>query len=380
MLKKLKLFNFRNFSEVDIDFIDNLNIFVGQNAQGKTNLLEAIYLLSNGSSFRSSLNEHFVKTENSNGAVHGITDHNQQKNKISLKVEHNNKSILINEKKTNSTQTKKIFPTVLFSPESLELIKGSGENRRNLVDEIIYSIFPEKFKIVNDFKKVLKSRNQILKDLSQEINPTKLQVLDGLNQIFLEQATLLTELRIKAITELKSELTNTARSLFTTDEITGSVDISVEYVISGSKVSGFSNNQIKSLMLDRMEQLKSAEISRGLSLVGPQKHDVIIYLNEKDSRYYCSQGQQRALILSIKMAQVVYHEKKNGKPPVLLLDDVLSELDTQRQNALITFLKSIKSQAFITTTDNSLSHQFDKSGFKLMKVTQGSVKSEDSKI
>jgi DNA replication and repair protein RecF len=380
MLKSLRLFNFRNFSEVEVEFADNLNIFIGNNAQGKTNLLESIYLLSNGSSFRSSSNEHLLQNNKEIGSVFGVFKKNIQLNKISIKLDRVKKFITVNEKRTNSNTTKDVFPTVLFSPESLELIKGSSENRRQLLDDLIFSIYPEKSKVVADYKKILKMRNAALKDLSNNFSETSYRVLQGINDLFLNHAFELSVLRVMAIEELKKDFLSVGKSLFADVSQDVSVDISVEYFVSNEAISKMQISKIPDILKKRLLELEKIEIIRGTSLVGPHKHDVVVYFNGQDSRYFCSQGQQRALILAIKMAQVNYHERKNGKPPVLLLDDVLSELDTQRQNSLINFLKSIKSQAFITTTDNSLSHQFEKSGYKLMKVSSGSVKTIDSTV
>jgi DNA replication and repair protein RecF len=131
--------------------------------------------------------------------------------------------------------------------------------------------------------------------------------------------------------------------------------------------------EINEMTHKRMMGLRDAEFATGASLVGPQKHDIIFLYGQKDSRFYCSQGQQRAIILSFKMAQIVYHRRVHGFYPALMLDDVLSELDESKRTALINFLHEINTQIFITTTDLSLPQSFALENYSVMEVKNGEV-------
>jgi DNA replication and repair protein RecF len=151
------------------------------------------------------------------------------------------------------------------------------------------------------------------------------------------------------------------------------VEISVDYLISGASAREFSRQQIYNALSIRLKELGAREIDVGHSLVGPHKHDVVFLYNGEDSRFFCSQGQQRALILSFKMAQIVYHYTVYQSSPILLLDDVLSELDHLKRANLVEFLKRVQSQIFITTTDIAFPHDFGDQSIAIYKLHDGRV-------
>jgi DNA replication and repair protein RecF len=175
--------------------------------------------------------------------------------------------------------------------------------------------------------------------------------LDSLNPSFFQLSVELTWRRLQAVKAISGDFLYSCQKLFPEQP---NVDISVEYSFSEKIVNDFSREKIEKLIYDRMQQLRTAEISTGSSLVGPHKHQIKFLYNQNDSRFFCSQGQQRALILAFKMAQIVYHRKAYRSDPVLFLDDVLSELDEVRRQALIGFLAACEAQVFVTTTDFNL--------------------------
>ena len=151
------------------------------------------------------------------------------------------------------------------------------------------------------------------------------------------------------------------------------MDISVEYVISGQNARHWSRSDLLSAMHNRAVELRDRELATGLSLVGPQRHDIRVLFAGKDSRFFCSQGQQRALILSFKMAQILYHYRAYQVYPFLLLDDVLSELDPARRSNLVKFLRDVPAQIFLTTTDLSFSMDFGGRPIHIFRIENGSV-------
>src|SRR6185312_16818402 len=167
-------------------------------------------------------------------------------------------------------------------------------------------------------------------------------------------ATDLTWQRLEALRAILEDLNQAMNSISKNQN----VDISVEYVISGENALKMSYSDVENSLQKRVLELSDAELASGSSLVGPQKHDIVFLYDQNDSRFYCSQGQQRALILSFKMAQIVYHRRVHGTYPALLLDDVLSELDPARRSSLVKFLKDIPAQIFLTTTDLSFAMDF----------------------
>jgi DNA replication and repair protein RecF len=355
ILKNINLIDFRNFKNLKKNFNSKLNIFIGHNGQGKSNLLEAISLLTNGYSFRKIDNEGLIQFNNSASVVNSEVIKNNLAYSLRIKIDSKSKRFEINEKKVSQSDLNNAFFSIVFSPESLSIIKASDEERRNFLDEWVAKVHKSNSQVLNDFQRCLKTRNRILKNYIKEqtsLMETE-KLLDSINPIYLKLCVDVTLKRLNAIHELYNYLNESYQRLSQQN-----VDISVEYVISEKKIINFDQETVHKILLDRMRQLRTAELASGISLVGPHKHDITFLYNGKDSRFFCSQGQQRALILAFKMAQIVYHNKAFGEQPILLLDDVLSELDLDKRSALLNFLKELETQTFITTTDINLPQFF----------------------
>lgn len=347
-INSLYLKNYRNIEEIKINFSEGLNIFVGDNGQGKTNILEAIYLLTHGDSFRYGQNEAFIRFNQDQAYIVSQIENQNLDYVLKLVLDKNRKKFLVNDKPLTS-KNDPFPPAVLFSPESLSVIKDSAEQRRDLIDELVIMSSSLNHTLVKDFRKALRTRNKLLKDISEnkisyEANKS---YLESLNSIFLNLATELTSLRIKLLLSIESDITKILREIEGKTEVT----FGFEYVISDQKIDSENKENIYQIMRKRLAELTISELSYGGSLVGPQKHDLVFLYTGKDSRFFCSQGQQRSIILAYKMAQIVYHYRVNGFYPVLLLDDVLSELDQRKQEALINYLNEVKTQTFLTTTN-----------------------------
>lgn len=361
---------FRNLS--DLEFIPNegLNVFIGKNGQGKTNLLETIYVAGKGKSFRAGK---FAELRNQNlnlgpddvcGLKFKIKDQNIS-HEIQITWTENSKQILVDGKKVTTAKLIQILPIILFSPESLSSIKEGPEKRRDLVDEMLTSSFEQQH-LYHQFKKALKNRNKFLRDCKEKQNFEE-NLYNSLNVLYINFSTKLAQARINYLLDL-DPFVKKALAIIFDDEL----KYKFEYFISDRKVKDWDVKQILDLHLERADQLKVAEYRSGTSLVGAHKHDIKFYINENDSRYFSSQGQQRGLILALKMAEVLY-KFKNGEKPVLLLDDVLSELDQEKRDRLLTFLKSFKTQIFITTTELFEEKKLEGHYFKINK---GSVFSD----
>ncbi len=360
MYKKIGIRSFRNISELNINFGQNLNIFIGANGQGKTNILEALYLISTGSSFRYADNENLIQHGKSESTLKATLIHGDLDFELKVNILKSKKTFHLQDKKVFSTEVSKKFPVVIFSPESLSAIKDGADQRRQLIDEALISFGARNLELISEFKKCLKMRNKVLKDLQDECldkNQT-LAILESIEPQFIKLSLALTLQRIQALKAITPDLNNAMQNITKFDPSSKNVDISVEYVASGQNLIELDAENILNLIKKRLFELKSAEMASGVSLVGPHKHDIKLLYNQNDSRFYCSQGQQRALILSFKMAQIVYHRRAYGAYPVLMLDDVLSELDPEKRRALISFLSEIETQIFITTTDLGLPENF----------------------
>lgn len=354
-----------------VQFSPKVNIFLGDNGQGKSNLLEALYVLCTGQSFRYSENENLINKDSSEAIIKATVFQNELDYGFQVSVLKSRKNHLLNGKKVTATELVKKFPVVIFSPESLAAIKEGADQRRQLVDDLLVSFHTANADLISDFKKALRTRNKVLKNYVAGDTPKNEteELLESLNPTFLRLSTQLSVARIKALRGIREEF-NKAMKYISRRE---NVDISVEYVISGENAMNFEPEQVHFSLKKRLEELRAAELASGSSLVGPQKHDVIFLYDENDSRFYCSQGQQRALILSFKMAQIVYHRRVHETYPFLMLDDVLSELDLEKRDSLIRFLGDINTQIFITTTDFTLPESMKSEDCAVIKVREGAI-------
>ncbi len=365
---------------MQLEFPSGVVVCLGQNGQGKTNLVEALYFLLRGESFRPHSNESLLFHENAHIAPAAIVEGRlTQKNlthDLKLQLTDGKKIVQWNGNRVTTAALARNFPVVLFSPESLAAIKEGPEQRRKLLDDVVLTHSNTGVKILKDFKYALRTRNRILKDVKNGTTPEReaRRLLESLDPSYLPLAAELTVARLAALTALQGDVQKAASYLL--DQT--AVDISVEYMISGQNAYSWSRSDLLSAMHTRAMELRASELEAGVSLVGPQRHDIRILFSGKDSRFFCSQGQQRALILSVKMAQILYYHRSHQVYPFLLLDDVLSELDPTRRTNLVKFLRDIPAQIFLTTTDLSFSMDFGDRRPTVFAIENGVVSARKS--
>jgi DNA replication and repair protein RecF len=370
-VERLQLVDFRNFQTLQLEFRPRINFFVGDNGQGKTNFLEAVYLLGHGITFRPVTQGSLIRQGQSSAKIKAKISEGEFDYSVDFLVESGRKSATINGKTVTSADLLRHFPTVLFSPESLAVIKEGPEQRRQLTDELLISHNPRHGQLLREQARSLKARNRLLRNLSENLGnrrETELS-LESLNKIYFLLCTHLTSARIKALQDIQTDLSEALHLIL--DEPGG--DISVDYLISQESAIHWTETQIFDALRKRHQTLAQQEMNAGASLVGPHKHDIKFVVNGNDSRFYCSQGQQRAVILSLKIAQIVYHHRVHQTYPVLLLDDVLSELDMKKRANLMRFLEGISAQILITATDLTWPDQFGFDRNSIFSVAQGQV-------
>lgn len=375
-LTSLSARDFRNFSKLQLTLRPRLNFFLGDNGQGKTNLLEAVYLLCRGVSFRPSESTSFLARSPvtvDRARISGTFLRSSLDFVVEMSLETGKKTAFINGKRANSASLMANFPTVLFSPESLAAIKEGPDQRRQLIDEILISHNPRQGRLLREFSKALRARNRLLRNLLDGSTPQKPteDALSSLNRIYFLLSTHLSTARIQALKDIAPYFTEAMRSIL--DE--AGEDVSLDYLISGESSLEWSESQVYDALLKRHSQLADQERRSGSSLVGPHKHDIKLLFAGNDSRFYCSQGQQRALILALKIAQIVYHHGVHQTFPVLLLDDVLSELDAKKRTNLMKFLEGISAQILVTSTDLTWSEKFGAGQNAVFNVSAGTVSS-----
>lgn len=293
--------------------------------------------------------------------VEGIIHHGRQgqlTSAVRFQTEGKRRILTINGKATTSVRLQQLFPKILFIPESLTAIKGGPEERRNLLDQALALLQPRQIEMVSSYKRALQQKNKLLKMIREGEMPAAdgQKTLKSLNPVFLERAFHLTVARQNLLKTMLPYLQKSFRNIF--PEATP-VDISVEYLISGNDFLEASEAQVVNALSQALSERFELEVNAGKCLVGPHKHDINFLFNSRDARSYCSQGQQRALVLAFQMAQIQKFGEDHGRPPLLLLDDVLSELDLEKQFFLLSYLKGLSAQIFITTTNLSTITQFD---------------------
>ncbi|NLG89457.1 MAG: DNA replication/repair protein RecF [Clostridiaceae bacterium] len=342
-IKRLYLRNFRNYSEDSIDFAYNTSLIYGDNAQGKTNIIEALFMISTGKSHRTNnLNELVKHGENYFRILLDFEDNGYDQN-IEIKyVKGKRKELFINGvKKDRISDMLGVVPSVLFSPESILYIKGSPGERRRIMDIVLCQVNKDYLINLQRYNRIIKNKNIVLKQL--QVGRNEKEQLD----IWDEEAALTGFKIIKERHILAEELENRMNEIM--EGISeGRERIKIQY--KTFKEIDKIQNGYKDL-LETITNNREKEIETGISMYGPHRDDMEILLNGKSARTYCSQGQQRSIALSLCVAVMGLMEEKLGKKTLLLFDDVMSELDEKRQKFLLELIGN--SQTVITTTEKT---------------------------
>lgn len=336
-ITKLNLINFRNYTNTTAEFCDGVNFVVGKNAQGKTNMLESLYLMSVGKSPKNSKEKQLIKFEQDKAKIEvDFTTIAGNKNIKMFLDKSNKKAIKINNLNIlKLTELVGILSVVYFSPDEMKLIKEVPEDRRNFLDVSISQFDKGYLYNLLRYDKVLKQRNAILKSLNSV--DTKIEQLKLFTPQLIEIAEKIIEKRINFIDKLKIFAKN-IHKIITTDE---NLEINYSYEKKD-------NIDIKLDLQNQFDKVLNKELELGYTCVGPHRDDVVFKINDLDCRQFASQGQQRTVALVVKLSLMEVIKNEIGEYPVLLLDDVLSELDDDRQNRLLNLTKQY--QTLITCT------------------------------
>lgn len=369
IIKKLKVINFRNYNNAELLLSPNINIFCGNNAQGKTNLLESIYFLSFTKSHRSFIDNTLIKSNEKFLKIVGIIkDNNLFDTKLEINLDNNKKSIYVDDnlyKKVSDYITK--LNIVIFYPEDLGIIKDSPNIRRRYINSEISQYNNEYLIILNNYKKINKIRNEYLKKLNYDINLDK-QYLSVINNYYIENAIKIYFIRNNFI----KELNNIVENIFY--DLTNMSGFHLKYINSFNieDFDMYSNEDLKEIFYDKLSYHFNSEVKNGSSLIGPHKDDIEFYLNDLNLKNYGSQGQQRLAILTIKLAEIEILKKFRNEAPILLLDDVFSELDDDKKNKLLKYIDN-NIQTIITTTDLKNIDNFILNKSKIFFINEGTI-------
>ena len=332
-IKKLKINNFRNYIEQEINFKENINVFYGENAQGKTNIIEAIYLCSMGKSFRTQKDKELINSNFENAVIEIEFEKSDREGKIKIQL-NNKKNIYL-----NSIKLKKLsellgnINTVIFTPEDIDILKGGPQNRRKFLDVMISQLRPNYLHILNLYLKTLEQRNNYLRQIKEENKDENMleiwdeKLAEYANKIYLYREEFIEKIKNK-IKLIHSEITENKE------------EIKIEYL---------SDCKNKEEYLNLLKNRRKLDIIKGFTTKGIHRDDFMVYINGKEINIFGSQGQHRTVVLSLKLSELNIIYDEIGEYPILLLDDFMSELDSKRRKS---FLENIKNtQVIITCTE-----------------------------
>ena len=350
-VKNLKLENFRNISNLNLEFDEEINIICGENAQGKTNIIEALWLFSGAKSFRNSKDQELIKFGENGAKISAQFDMLGVQNDVSIKI-NDKKTAYLNEKKlSNTSNLAGKYNAVVFSPTDLNLVTDGPEKRRRFLDIAIGQLYPNYIEILRNYSRAIMQRNKIIKDyrydktISIMLDVFETEIVDMGNKIINYRKNY-----IEVLNKYVSDIYNGISS--------GKEKIEIFYI---------SKND--TLNIENIKNSREKDMFTSTTSIGPHRDDIIFKINGIDARSFGSQGQKRSVALSLKLAGAEVIKEVCGEYPICLLDDVMSELDENRQNYILNHIRNW--QSFITCCDTSNIKNL-KNG-KVIKIKGGEV-------
>lgn len=338
-INKLEIINFRNYDKLNLSFSSGINVFYGNNAIGKTNILESIYLLAITKSHRTNEDNNLMKNGEVVTKVKGTIESNNEEKTMEIILNNKGKGVKINNiviKKISDYISK--FKVIIFFPDDLELIKANPATRRKFMNIEIGQIEENYFKSLNEYNLLLKNRNEYIKN--RELENIDLDYLSIINEKLVDFGLILINYRKEFIEKLSKNTNTIYKKIF------GKGEVKLVYKTN----IDLNNNNLKEEYLEKLKNNLKRDLYLKTTYIGPHRDDIMFILNGYDSKNQASQGQQRTIIISTKLAEIELIKEKTNQYPVLLLDDIFSELDIIKNNNLYKYInKNI--QTFITTTD-----------------------------
>ena len=347
-VNKIEFESFRNIDSEIIEFSDGINVIYGENAQGKTNILEGIYLFARGKSFRAFKDKELIKFDKN--IAYAKMDFQVKNDITTLGVEipkNQTKKFYRNKVKVNKTaEIIGEFRAVLFCPSHLGIIKDAPATRRKFIDVAISQLRPVYLKMMTRYNQVLEERNAILKMMPEE-RSQNLELIDIYSEELASLCADIADIRNEYIKKLDYWV-----KIFFDEMTKGQESPKITYEANVNENDFENRESLKNRYLNLLKNNKEREFKYGATLFGIHKDDLKIEINDKDSRLYSSQGQQRSLALAMKMAEGEISREQKGEYPVFLFDDVLSELDDNRKSYILSNIKN--RQVIITACDKSV--------------------------
>ncbi len=343
-IKNINLVNFRNYNKERIEFCDNINIIIGDNAQGKTNILESIYVLAFTKSHRTSNDNNLIKQNEDFCKVSGTISIDNIDSFLEFFLSNNEKNVSIDKKNIKKfVEYVSKFKIVIFAPDDLEIIKGSPSIRRKFLNTEISQLDKVYLYHLNEYNKYIKIRNEFLKKMYDSNNQSNKLYLSILDENIINKALYIYQKRFEFINNLNDIISNIYY------DITGDKKLSLKYD-NKLGIECFNEEKVKNILIKKFKDNLDRDIFTSSTNFGPHKDDFSFYLNDTDLKMFGSQGQHRSAVLSLKLSEIEIFKQKINDTPILLLDDVFSELDDTKKNNLIKYINS-DIQAIVTTTD-----------------------------
>jgi DNA replication and repair protein RecF len=358
ILEILKLRYYRNLGNIDLTWNKHFNVIYGENAQGKTNLLEAIYLLGHLKSFRGARGQDLINHTAETAFISAMVNRGNVAHKLDIGLQKAGRNPRVDDKTVKKlSEFLGYLRTVLFTPEELGNIKGFPAGRRALLDRAILQTEPVYLDRVQEYDRILRQRNQLLKKQSAEteLEPWTEALINSGSRIRYDRQLYLSRFK-PLLSKVYQEITG------------GRESADVNYSLSEKNLE-----ELCDQMKAAFERLATRERKLGITLAGPHRDDLDFQVDGRSLRSFGSQGQQRSFLLAFKAAQVMDLEEKFREPPVLLLDDLASELDSKRQEGFFNFLINRRGQVFLTSAQQSQLAAKVQETASFYKVDQGLV-------
>lgn len=339
-IKNIEIKKYRNYDSIKVDFNSHLNIIIGNNAQGKTNLLESIYVLALTKSFLSNSDKSLIMFNNSFSKINGIIESMKGSKAIEMLINDNGKRIKVNNKEIKKmSEYISTMNVVIFSSNDIMIFKDSPSSRRKYFNIQISQLDKCYLKYLNDYNIILKQRNEFLKIFNSKKESDN-NYLDILNDKYVSLSILVSKYRHKYIKDINDYLGDIFYSI---------MGVKGLYIKYNSNID-YCDDYDKNNLIDKINKNIDREIQYKMSLIGPNRDDFYFYLGDKNLSLFGSQGQIRSAILSLKLAEVKLFTKLVSDSPILLLDDIFSELDINKRNNVLRYLDE-NVQTIMTTTD-----------------------------
>lgn len=351
-LRKLELAHYRNYELLTLSFDSQIQLFIGNNAQGKTNALESIYLLAMAKSHRTSKDKELISWNADFATVRSEVERRYGSVRLEIQLTSKGKKAKINGlEQQKLSEYVGALNVVMFAPEDLAIVKGAPSQRRRFIDMEIGQVSRTYLYYLSNYNKVLQQKNQLLKDMFVKKN-YPVEMLSIWNTQLVDLAVKLLQKRFEYIGKLEAWAKSIHAGI--TD---GKEELTLHYENTTPVTANMNVQQATDALQAAYEEMLEREKQRGSTLIGPHRDDFSLRINGIDVQTFGSQGQQRTAALSLKLAEIELIKEEVGEYPVLLLDDVLSELDEQRQTLLLETIQD-KVQTFVSSTGvEGLKHQ-----------------------